>query len=76
MADLLIWMIAVLAAVGGAVAGRLWGHVEGKHAGRREAERDAMEDASARLERGRAAVRDGRSAGTPHERLRSNDERW
>jgi len=69
-------MIAVLAAVGGAVAGRCWGRVEGKHAGRREAERDAMEDASARLARGRAAVRDGRSAGSPHERLRSNDEHW
>ncbi len=44
MADLLIWMVAALSAVGGVVLGRVWGQVEGKRTGKREAERDAMED--------------------------------
>ena len=76
MADLLIWLVAALGAVGGVVFGRLWGRVEGKRAGKREAERDAMEDKSKRVERGRDAVRDGRGTGDPAERLRRNDGRW
>lgn len=76
MADLLIWMIAALGAVGGVVLGRLWGHPEGKRAGKREAERDATEDKNWRVERGRDAVRDGRGAGDPADRLRRNDGNW
>jgi uncharacterized membrane-anchored protein YhcB (DUF1043 family) len=76
MADLLIWLVAAVGAVGGVVLGRVWGRVEGKRAGKREAERDAMEDNCERVERGRDAVRDGRGAGDPAERLRHNDGRW
>ncbi len=76
MADLLIWLVAALAAVGGAVLGRVWGRVEGKRAGKREAERDAMEDKNKRVERGRDAVRDGRGTGDSADRLRRNDGRW
>lgn len=76
MADLLIWLIAALGAVGGVVLGRFWGRVEGERAGKREAERDAMEDKNIRVERGRNAVHDGRGAGDPAERLRRNDGRW
>jgi hypothetical protein len=76
MADLLIWFIAALGAVGGVVLGRIWGQVEGKRTGKREAERDAMEDKSKRVERGREAVRDGRGVGDPVDRLRRNDGRW
>ena len=69
MADLLIWLVAALGAVGGVVLGRVWGRSEGKRAGKREAERDAMEDRNNRVERGRDAVRDGRGAGDPADRL-------
>jgi hypothetical protein len=76
MADLLIWLVAALGAVGGVVLARVWGRVEGKRAGKREAERDAMDDTVEKVERGRDAVRDGRGAGDPAERLRRNDGRW
>jgi len=76
MADLLVWLVAGLGAVGGVVLGRLWGRVEGKRAGKREAERDAMEDRNKRVERGRDAVRDGRGAGDPADRLCRNDGNW
>lgn len=76
MADLMIWLVAALGAVGGAVLGRVWGRKEGEIAGKREAERDAIEDKSKRVERGRDAVRDGRGASDPAERLRRNDGRW
>jgi uncharacterized membrane-anchored protein YhcB (DUF1043 family) len=76
MAEFLIWLVAALGAVGGVVLGRIWGRVEGERAGKREAERDAMEDRNKRVERGRNAVRDGRGAGDPAERLRRNDGNW
>ena len=76
MADLLIWLVAALGAVGSMVLGRLWGRAEGECVGKREAERDAIEDKNKRVERGRDAVRDGRSAGDPADRLRRNDGRW
>ena len=76
MAELLIWLVAALGAVGGVVLGRVWGRSEGKRAGKREAERDAIEDNSKRVERGRDAVRDGRGAGDPADRLRCNDGNW
>ncbi|MGZ3216472.1 hypothetical protein [Paracoccus sp. T5] len=76
MAEFLIWLIAALGAVGGVVLGRIWGQVEGKRTGKWEAERDAKEDKSKRFERGRDAVRDGRGAGDPADRLRRNDGRW
>lgn len=76
MAELLIWLVAALGAVGGVVLGRVWGRTEGDRVGKREAERDAMQDKNERVERGRDAVRDGRSAGDPAERLRHNDGRW
>ena len=76
MAELLIWLVAALVAVGGVVLGRVWGRAEGEREGKREAEREAMEDKSKRVERGRDAVRDGRGAGNPADRLRRNDGRW
>ena len=76
MADLLIWLIAALGAVGGVALGRLWGRVEGERTGKREAEHDATEDKNNRVERGRDAVRDGRGAGDPADRLRRIDGRW
>ncbi len=76
MADFLIWLVAALGAGGGVVLGRVWGRVEGKRAGKREAERDAMEETFGKVERGRKAVRDGRDAGDPAQRLRRNDGRW
>ena len=76
MADLLIWLVAALGTVGGVVLGRVWGRVEGEHAGKREAECDAMEETIEKVERGHAAVRDGRRAGDPADRLRRNDGRW
>jgi len=76
MADLLIWLVAAFGAVAGVVLGRVWGRVEGEREGKREAERDAMEDRNKRVERGRDAVRGGRDAGNPADRLRRNDGRW
>jgi hypothetical protein len=76
MADLLTWLVAAFGAVGGVVLGLFWGRVEGKREGKREAERDAIEDKSKRVERGRDALRGGRGAGDPADRLRRNDGRW
>ena len=76
MAEFLIWLVAALGAVGGVVLGRVWERAEGKRTGKREAERDAMEDKNKRIERGRDAVRDGRGAGGPADRLRRNDGHW
>ena len=76
MADILLWLIAALGAVGGIVLGRLWGRAEGKRAGKLEGERDAMSDENERTERGRKAVQDGRGAGDPADRLHNNDARW
>ena len=76
MADILLWLIAALGAVGGIVLGRLWGCAKGKSLGKLEGERDAMVDKIKRTERGRVAVRDGRGAGDPADRLHNNDARW
>ena len=76
MADILLWLIAALGAVGGIMLGRLWGRAEGKRVGKREGERDAMVDKIERTERGRVAVRDGRGAGDPADRLHNNDAHW
>jgi len=76
MAELLIWLVAALGAVGGVALGRVWGGIEGKRKGKQEAERDATEDKSERVERGRDAVRGGRGAGDPADRLRRNDGNW
>ncbi len=76
MTDILIWLLAALAALGGVVLGRIWGRAEGKHAGKREAKRDAMETTLEQVERGRSSVRNGRNAGDPADRLRDNDGHW
>ena len=76
MAEILIWAIAAAAALGGLILGRLWGRFEGKQADKLEAQRDAIENTNARMERGREAVRDGRGAPDPAERLWNNDARW
>ncbi|MFC3119920.1 hypothetical protein [Jhaorihella thermophila] len=76
MAEFVIWLVAALGAVGGVVLGRIWGRVEGRRAGKEEAERDALEETIGKVERGRDAVRDGRDAGDPAERLRNNDGAW
>ena len=72
VADLLVWLVAALGAAGGVVLGRM----RGRRAGKREAERNAMEETIAKVERGRAAVRDGRGAGDPADRLRRNIGKW
>ena len=76
MAELLIWLVAVLGAVGGVVLGRLLGRAEGKRTGRKEAHLDAQRDQTDRMDAGRKAVRDGRDAGAPADRLRDNDNAW
>lgn len=76
MAEFLIWLVAALGAVGGAVLGRVWGRLEGRRAGKQEAERDAIENKNERVQRGRDALREGRDAGDPAERLRRNDGAW
>ncbi|WP_444452618.1 hypothetical protein ACTTAI_16575 [Rhodobacter capsulatus] len=76
MAEFLFWLVAALGAFGGIVLGRIRGRAEGKRMGKREAERDAIEDKNERVARGREAVRDGRGAGDPADRLRRNDGRW
>ena len=76
MAEFLIWLIAALVAVGGVVLGRVWGRMTGKRDGRREAQRDAMEETIEKVERGRSALRDGRDAGDPAQRLHDNDDAW
>jgi hypothetical protein len=76
MAELLIWAIAAGAAIGGLILGQLWGRIEGKQSGKLEAQREAIKDTTTRMERGRAAVRDGRDAPDPAERLWNNDARW
>jgi hypothetical protein len=76
MTDILIWVIGALAAVGGVVLGRLLGRAEGKHTGREEAYRDAQRDQTDRMDAGRKAVRDGRDAGAPADRMRDNDNAW
>lgn len=76
MADILLWLVAALGAAGGVVLGRLWGRAEGERVGKLEGEHDAMVDKTERTERGRVAVRDGRGAGGPADRLHNNDARW
>jgi uncharacterized membrane-anchored protein YhcB (DUF1043 family) len=76
MTDFVVWLIAALGAVAGVVLGRWFGLAEGRRVGKQEAERGAMQDQIERVERGRAAVRDGRDAGDPAERLRRNDGQW
>ena len=76
MADILIWLIAALGAVGGVVLGRLWGRAEGKRVGKLEGERDAVADENERTERGRKAVQVGRGTGDPADRLHDNDAHW
>ena len=76
MAEFLIWLIATLGTVGGVVLGRLLGRAEGKRTGREEAHLDAQRDQTNRLDAGRKAVRDGRDAGAPADRLRDNDNAW
>ena len=76
MAELLIWLAAALGTVGGVVLGRLLGRAEGKRTGREEAYQDARRDQKGRMDAGRKAVRDGRNAGAPADRLRDNDNAW
>ena len=76
MAELLIWLVAALGAIGGMVLGRLLGRAEGKRTGRDEAHLDAQRDQTDRMDAGRKAVRDGRDAGAPADRLRNNDDAW
>jgi len=76
MAEFLIWLVAALGTVGGVVLGRMLGRTEGKRTGREEAWRDARSDQTDRMEAGRKAVRDGRDAGAPADRLRDNDNIW
>lgn len=65
-----------IAATGGAILAILAARAMWRREGRRDAERDALEDTYERIEKGRDAVRDGRDAGDPVERLRRNDGRW
>jgi len=76
MAEILIWLVAALGTVGGVVLGRLLGRAEGKRTGREEAHLNAQRDQTERMDAGRKAVRDGRDAGAPADRLRDNDNAW
>ena len=76
MAELLVWLIAASGTVGGVVLGRVWGRMTGKRDGKREAERDALQDTTDRVARGRSALREGRDAGDPAQRLHDNDDAW
>lgn len=76
MAELLIWLVAALGAVGGVILGHLLGRAEGKRTGREEAHQDARSDQIDRMDAGRKAVRDGRDAGAPADRLHDNDNAW
>ena len=69
-------MVGVVGMVLGAAIGRWWGRTEGRREGKQEAIGDALRDKDSRLDRGREALRDGRGAGDPAERLRKNDGRW
>ena len=76
MMDVLIWLIAALSTVGGVVLGRAWGRIMGKRGGKREAQANALQDTTDRVARGRDALRDGRDAGDPAQRLHENDDAW
>jgi hypothetical protein len=47
-----------------------------KRAGRREAIQEGKADAAERVQKGAAAVADGRQRGNPDDRLRANDGAW
>ncbi|PRX29970.1 hypothetical protein SAMN05216257_10911 [Meinhardsimonia xiamenensis] len=77
LGQLLTWALGAAGLFVGLLAGRLLGRAQGRREGRREAERDALEDMHERMERGRAAVAEGRAGGDdPAERLRRNDGAW
>ena len=76
MIDSLIWLFAALAAVGCMAFGRFWGRAAAKRGGKEEAERDAMQETIERVGRGRAALRNGRNAASPADRLHDNDGAW
>ena len=76
MMDVLIWLVAALGAVGGVVLGRVWGRITGKRDGRKESERNALQDTKDRVAGGRSALREGRDAGDPAQRLHDNDDAW
>lgn len=76
MIDLLIWLIAVVSAVGGLALGKYWGRADGMRASKKEADRDAMEKRVEHVKEGRRAVHDGRNVGSPADRLHRNDRRW
>jgi hypothetical protein len=67
---------AWLAIAGAALMAFAAAYFRGRAAGRADAQTEALEDDARRMEAGRAAVRDGRDAGTPDERLRRNDGQW
>lgn len=64
------------AAAGAVIAGFAFAFLHGRAQGRTDAAQEALQDEHERMEAGRDAVRDGRDAGTPDERLRRNDGRW
>lgn len=73
MTELYLWLGGLLAAIFG-----IWGFgARQKAIGRKEAENDAIRDVQDRIDRGRAAVSDGRaSGGDPDQRVHDNDGRW
>ncbi len=67
---------AAVAAVAIAIAAIVAAFQRGAAKGRRQKENEANVKTLEALETGREAVRDGRSAGDPADRLRKNDGRW
>jgi hypothetical protein len=76
MADLLIWLVAALGAVGGVVLGRVWGRVEGNV--RANGRRNAMPWKTRASASSAGATRFAMAAALaiPADRLRRNDGRW
>jgi hypothetical protein len=65
-----------LAALGAALAVVLAAYFHGRRSGAADQMVQDAEETAERVERGREALRDGRDAGDPDERLRRNDGRW
>jgi hypothetical protein len=63
------------AAAGAVVLALAYAFLRGRKRGRTDVEQEALQDDAERLEKGRAAVRDGRGD-SPADRLRNNDGRW
>jgi hypothetical protein len=72
LADGAVWIVAIVGAIGTALLALRRAEQRGK----REAIMEGKADAAERVQKGAAAVADGRKRGTLDDRLRHNDGRW